>query len=292
MDSGARSTSEYKKIPLKETLESLQTTANGLSGAEAAKRLALFGHNEITEKKKNPFLEFLLRYWGPMPWLLELAMGLSFVLHHTLEGIIIFVLLTVNAVIGHLHSRGSQKAIELLKKKLAIKAKALRDGKWGMQESRDLVPGDIISIGLGDIVPADAKIVSGGLSVDASALTGESLPVETHESDIIYSSAVVRRGTARCAVVNTGAHTYFGKTAELVNIAKPKSHQEAVMMAMVKYMMYFGIGALVLVLAYGLLANLHEHLVTMLTLAVIFLMGAVPVALPAVLTIVQAVGAM
>ena len=292
MDSDARSTSEYKKIPLEKTLESLQTAANGLSGAEAAKRLALFGHNEITEKKKNAFLEFLLRYWGPMPWLLELAMGLSFVLHHTLEGIIIFVLLTVNAVIGHLHSRGSQKAIELLKKKLAIKAKVLRDGTWGIQESRDLVPGDIISLGLGDIVPADAKIVNGGLSVDASALTGESLPMETHESDILYSSAVVRRGTARCVVVNTGARTYFGKTAELVNIAKPKSHQEAVMMAMVKYMMYFGISALVLVLAYGLLANLHERLVTVLTLAVIFLMGAVPVALPAVLTIVQAVGAM
>ena len=292
MDSDAMSTAEYKKISLKKTLESLKTTANGLSGAEAAKRLALFGHNEITEKKKNPFLEFLLRYWGPMPWLLELAMGLSFLLHHTLEGIIIFVLLTVNAVIGHMHSRGSQRAVELLKKKLAIKAKVLRDGKWSMQESRDLAPGDIIAIGLGDIVPADAKIVSGGLSVDASALTGESLPVETLESDIIYSSAVVRRGAARCVVVNTGAHTYFGKTAELVNIAKPKSHQEAVMMAMVKYMMYFGISALILVLAYGLLANLHEHLVTVLTLAVIFLMGAVPVALPAVLTIVQAVGAM
>jgi H+-transporting ATPase len=292
MDSKARSTSEYKKIPLEETLESLKTTANGLSGAEAAKRLALFGYNETTEKKKNPFLEFLLRYWGPMPWLLELAMGLSFLLHHTLEGIIIFVLLTVNAVIGHIHSRGSQRAVELLKKKLAIRAKALRDGKWGMQESRELVPGDIIAVGLGDIVPADAKIVSGGLSVDASALTGESLPVETHESDIIYSSAVVRRGEARCVVVNTGVQTYFGKTAELVNIAKPKSHQEAVMMAMVKYMLYFGISALVLVLAYGLLANLQEHLVTVLTLAVIFLMGAVPVALPAVLTIVQAVGAM
>ena len=292
LDSAAKSTAEYKKISLKKTFESLKTTANGLSGAEAAKRLALFGHNEITEKKRNPFLEFLLRYWGPMPWLLELAMGLSFLLHHTLEGIIIFVLLTVNAVIGHMHSRGSQRAVELLKKKLAIKAKVLRDGKWGMQESRDLAPGDIIAIGLGDIVPADAKIVSGGLSVDASALTGESLPVETLESDIIYSSAVVRRGAARCVVVNTGAHTYFGKTAELVNIAKPKSHQEAVMMAMVKYMMYFGISALILVLAYGLLANLHEHLVTVLTLAVIFLMGAVPVALPAVLTIVQAVGAM
>jgi len=292
MDSKVRSTAEYKKISVEETLESLGTTANGLSLSEASERLESFGYNEIVEKKKNALLEFLLRYWGPMPWLLELAMGLSFILHHTLEGVIIFVLLTVNAVIGHLHSRGSQRAVALLRNKLAIKAKVLRDGEWVTQESRNLVPGDIIAVGLGDIVPADAKVLSGGLSVDASALTGESLPVEIQQSDIIYSSAVVRRGEVRCVVVNTGANTYFGKTAELVKIARPKSHQEAVMMAMVKYMMYFGISALVLVLAYGLLANLHEHIVTVLTLAVIFLMGAVPVALPAVLTIVQAVGAM
>ncbi|MGE5300148.1 MAG: plasma-membrane proton-efflux P-type ATPase [Acidobacteriota bacterium] len=292
MDSKVRSTAEYKKISVEETLESLGTTENGLSLSGASERLEAFGYNEIAEKKKNALLEFLLRYWGPMPWLLELAMGLSFILHHTLEGVIIFVLLTVNAVIGHLHSRGSQRAVALLRKKLAIKAKVLRDGEWVTQESRNLVPGDIIAVGLGDIVPADAKVLSGGLSVDASALTGESLPVGIQQSDIIYSSAVVRRGEVRCVVVNTGANTYFGKTAELVKIARPKSHQEAVMMAMVKYMMYFGISALVLVLAYGLLANLHEHIVTVLTLAVIFLMGAVPVALPAVLTIVQAVGAM
>jgi len=292
MDLKLRSTSDYNGISWKESLQRLETTRDGLTQAEAAKRLAIFGHNEITREKKNPFLEFLLRYWGPMPWLLELAMGLSFLLHHTLEGIIIFLLLTVNAIIGHLHSRGSQRAVELLKKKLAIKAKVMRDGKWEMQEARELAPGDIIAVGLGDIVPADAKVVSGDLSVDASALTGESLPVEIHESDIIYSSAIIRRGEARCVVVNTGVNTFFGKTAELVKIAKPKSHQEAVMMAIVKYMMYFGISALMLVLAYGLLANLHERLVTVLTLAVIFLMGAVPVALPAVLTIVQAVGAM
>jgi H+-transporting ATPase len=292
MELTSRSTSDYKSLSEEESLQRLETSLNGLSGSEAAKRLGVFGYNAIAEKKKNPVLEFLLRYWGPMPWLLELAMGLSFVLHHILEGIIIFVLLTVNAVIGHMHSRGSQKAVELLKKKLAVKAKILRDGEWGKREAKEIVPGDIIAVGLGDIVPADAKIVSGDLSVDVSALTGESLPVETQGSDIIYSSAIVRRGEAKCVVVNTGANTYFGKTAELVKIARPKSHQEAVMMAIVKYMMYFGISALILVLAYGLLENLQEHLVTVLTLAVIFLMGAVPVALPAVLTIVQAVGAM
>jgi H+-transporting ATPase len=292
MDFKVRSTSEYKKISLEETLRFIETSIEGLSDSEVKKRLEIFGYNEIAEKRKNLFREFLLRYWGPMPWLLELAMGLSFVLRHYFEGIIIFVLLTVNAIIGHVHSRGSQKAMELLKKKLAIKAKVLRDGKWIMKDAKEIVPGDIISVGLGDIVPADAKIVSGDLSIDQSALTGESLPAETHQSDIIYSSSVVRRGEARCAVVNTGANTYFGKTAELVKTAKPKSHQEEVMMAVVRYMMYLGIAALVLILAYGVIMRLEEHIVTILTLAVIFLMGAVPVALPAVLTIVQSVGAM
>ena len=292
MDLKATSTTEYKKITLEETLGLLKTSTEGLTESEAKKRIELFGYNEIAEKRKNLFLEFLLRYWGPMPWLLELAMGLSFVLRHYFEGIIIFVLLTVNAIIGHVHSRGSQKAMELLKKKLAIKAKVLRDGKWIMKDAKEIVPGDIISVGLGDIVPADAKIISGELSIDQSALTGESLPAETHQSDIIYSSSVVRRGEARCAVVNTGANTYFGKTAELVKTAKPKSHQEEVMMAVVRYMMYLGIAALVLILAYGVIMRLEEHIVTILTLAVIFLMGAVPVALPAVLTIVQSVGAM
>ncbi len=136
MDLKVRSTSGYKKISLEESLEFLETSMDGLKEAEAMRRLEVFGYNEITERKKNPFLDFLLRYWGPMPWLLELAMGLSFVLRHYLEGIIIFALLTVNAIIGHMHSRGSQKAVELLKKKLAIKAKVLRDGN-GMLSATD-----------------------------------------------------------------------------------------------------------------------------------------------------------
>ncbi len=289
---GVKKTSDYKSLSVKESLSILETSEEGLSESDALKRIDILGYNEIVEKKRSPFLDFLLRYWGPMPWLLEVAMGLSFILRHYLEGIIIFALLTVNAIIGYLHSRGSQKAVELLKKKLAVKAKVLRDGKWVMKEAREIVPGDVIAVGLGDIVPADAKIVSGELSIDQSALTGESLPAEAGQADVIYSSSVVRRGEARCEVINTGENTYFGKTAELVRAAKPKSHQGEVMMAIVRYMMYLGIAALTLILVYGLLARLEAHIATMLTLAVIFLMGAVPVALPAVLTIVQSVGAM
>ena len=278
-------TSDYKKTSLDETFKFLETTERGLDAQEVKNRLSKYGHNAIEEKKKNPVLEFIRRFWGPMPWLLELAMALSFFLGHDIEGILIFALLTVNAVIGFMHSRGSQKSVELLKQRLAIKAKVLRDGNWTMVESKEIVPGDIIVAKLGDIIPADAKIISGEISIDESALTGESLPVESRDSDVIYSGSVVKRGEARCVVVNTGASTYFGKTAELVKIAKPKSHQEEIMMAIVKYMMYLGIVASVIVTVDAIF--IHESVLLILTFAVIFLMGAVPVALPAVLTIVQ-----
>ena len=286
----ARNTSEYKEIPVEETIKLLNSTVNGLTESEAKNLIGIFGYNEVAEKKKNHLLEFLSRYWAPMPWLLELAILLSFVLGHCLEAVIIFVLLTINAFIGYLQTSRSQGALELLKRRLAIKAKALRDGKWEVKDARELVPGDIAVVGLGDIVPADAKILSGELSVDQSALTGESLPVDLHQSDVIYSGSIVKRGEAKCVVVNTGLKTYFGKTAELVKMARPKSHQEEIIFAIVKYLMYLGATALVLVSIYAVLMNLN--ILSIPTFAVIFLMGAVPVALPAVLTIVQAVGAM
>ena len=267
----------------------MNASTNGLKDSEARDRIGLFGYNEVVEEKKNPVVELLLRYWGPMPWLLELAIVLSIVLKHYLEAGIIFALLTINTIIGQIQSRGSQIALEALKERLAVKAQALRDGEWVTLEAREIVPGDIITIGLGNIVPADAKLLTGGLSIDQSVLTGESLPVDVQPSAIVYSGSIVRRGEAKCVVVNTGANTYFGKTAELVKIAKPKSHQEQTMLAIVRYMMFLGVGALVLVAAYA--AVIGTDLLSILTFAVIFLMGAVPVALPAVLTIVQSVGA-
>jgi H+-transporting ATPase len=284
-----KNTSEYKKISLDETFKLLETTADGLSDTEVKNRLDEFGYNEIVGEMTNPLIEFLLRYWGPMPWLLELAMVLSFGLSHYVEGAIIFLLLTMNAIIGQIHSGSSQKVIELLKKKLAIQAKVFRNKKWSKEVAKGIVSGDIISVKLGDIVPADARIITGELSVDQSALTGESLPTETHLSDIIYSGSIIRRGEATCIVINTGANTYFGKTAELVKNAKPKSHQLEVMMAVVKYMIYLGITASILVSVSALL--IHLSILLILTFVVIFLLGAIPVALPAVLTIVQSVGA-
>jgi H+-transporting ATPase len=284
-----RNTAEYKASSVEEALRLLAATPAGLTGSEARRRLQLFGRNEVVSKKRSPAVEFLSRFWGPMPWLLELAIVLSCILRHYLEAGIIFALLTINAIIGHIQARGSQKALDSLKKRLAVRARVLRDGNWAVIEAGEVVSGDIVALGLGDMVPADAKIVDGEISVDQSVLTGESLPVDARRASVIYSGSIVRRGEVRCLVVNTGINTYFGKTAELVRIAKPKSHQEEIMLAIVRYMMYLGIAALVVVSIYSVLTGIG--ILSIVTFALIFLMGAVPVALPAVLTIVQAVGA-
>ena len=283
--------SNDSKLDVGELFESLGSSSDGLTQAEATLRIQRFGPNEVSEKKRSPLLDFLARYWGPMPWLLELTIILSYLIGHYLEVLIIFALLTINAIIGFRHDRSSQRALSLLKKRLAPKAKVLRDGQWSVRDARELVPGDVVQLSLGDLVPADIEVIDGQLSVDQSALTGESLAATVSKSGIIYSSSIVMRGEAKGLVFSTGPNTYFGKTAELVKIAKPKSHQQEVMGAIVKYTMYVAIAALMLVLAEGVLTR-TVNLLSIATFTLIFLMGAVPVALPAVFAIVLSVGAM
>ena len=290
MESEKEAKNGHRAIVPEEMMASLKSSAGGLSEAEAADRLHRFGPNEIEEAKKNSILEFLKRYWGPIPWLLELAMVLTILVGHYTEGILIFVLLTINAVIGFLQSKNSQKAVELLKKQLQIRTKVLRDSQWTLKDAKDLVPGDILKLKLGDLVPADVFILSGEVSADTSALTGESLPQELRPSDVIYSGSIVKRGDATCAVMNTGIRTYFGKTVSLVQIAKPKSKQQELMFGIVRYMMYLGVAASAVVSCYA--AFLHKDIFSILSLIIVFLIGAIPVALPAVMTIVQAVGAL
>jgi H+-transporting ATPase len=284
-------TADFADIPLSDAYAALSASINGLTEDEAKRRVNELGYNELTEKRKNPVLDFLTRYWGPMPWLLEFTIVLSYLIGHYLEMAIVFGLLTTNAVIGFHHTRSSQRALELLKKRLAIKAKVLRSGEWTVRDAREIVPGDIIRVGLGDLVPADSKIAAGEVSVDQSALTGESLPVTASQSGIIYSSSIIKRGEARALVLNTGPNTYFGKTAELVRIAKPKSHQEQIMSVIVRYSMLVSIAALVMVILDAALTQAVDPL-TIVTFALIFLMGSIPVALPAVFAIVLSVGAM
>ena len=288
---GSRNTRDYTHLDVAQAFAQLNSSTNGLANSEAELRIQKFGFNEIPEKRRSLAVEFLSRYWGPMPWLLELTIILSYLIGHYLEVCIIFGLLTINAIIGYHHTRSSQRALELLKKRLAPKAKVLRDGQWIIKDARELVPGDIVQLGLGDLVPADLKVVEGGLSVDQSALTGESLPVSISQADVVYSSSVVKRGEAKALVFDTGANTYFGKTAELVRIARPKSHQQQIMSAIVKYSMYVAVAALAFVIAEATFSRAMNPL-TIATFTLIFLMGAVPVALPAVFAIVLAVGAM
>jgi len=285
-----KATADFANVPIDDACMALGASRSGLTEHEAKKRINELGYNELSEKRKNPLLDFLERYWGPMPWLLELTMVLSYLIGHYLEVVIVFGLLTTNAMIGFHHTRSSLRALELLKKRLAIKAKVLRNGEWVVRDAREIVPGDIIQVGLGDLVPADVKIVAGEASVDQSALTGESLPVTARLSEILYSSSILKRGEAKALVLNTGANTYFGKTAELVQIAKPKSHQEQIMSAIVRYAMYIGIASLAFVVLDAALTRVVD-LLTIVRFALIFLMGSVPVALPAVFAIVLAVGA-
>lgn len=285
-----RATSDYRGKTPEEAAALLESGADGLSEEEAGERLRRFGPNAIAEKKRNPVLAFCKRYWGPMPWLLEFAMALTLVLKHWTEAALIFTLLTVNAVIGFWQSRNSQKAVELLKQRLQIHPQVLRGGKWIRRDAQDLVPGDVLNLKLGDLVPADVLITQGEISVDASALTGESLPQEAGVSGVACSGSIVKRGEARCLVVNTGADTYFGRTVSLVQIARPKSKQQELMFGIVKYMMYLGVAASVVVACYAVF--LHRDIFSILSLVTVFLIGAIPVALPAVLTIVQAVGAL
>jgi H+-transporting ATPase len=287
----SRTTANFADLTIEDAYSALSTSTNGLSDGEAKGRINKYGYNELSERQRNQFVDFLTRYWGPMPWLLEFTIALSYIIGHYLEAVIVFCLLTLNAIIGFHHTRSSLKTLELLKKRLAIKAKILRNGEWIVKDARETVPGDIIQIGLGDLVPADVKIVAGEVSVDQSALTGESLPVTAHQSGILYSSSIIKRGEAKALVLNTGTNTYFGKTVELVKIARPKSHQEQIMSAIVKYAMYFGIVSLAFVILDAALTQVLDVL-TIVSFALIFLMGSIPVALPAVFAIVLAVGAM
>jgi len=285
------STKDFERVSLDEAFKMLGSGPNGLSEDEARRRLSVYGPNVVGEKKESPLLGFLKRFWGPMPWLLEVAILLSLIIGHIIEAIIIASLLLINAVVGFLHQESSRKVLEMLRSRLAPRAKVLRDGDLKTIEAGLVVPGDVVVVELGDVVPADCKVVEGELSVDQSILTGESLPVDVSSNGILFAGSIIKRGRAKCLVVNTGKNTYFGKTVELVKIARPKSHQQEVMLAITKYSMYIGVAVMIAASIYTYVSGLKNALISILTFDVAILMGCVPVALPAVMTIMQAAGA-
>ena len=272
------------------TPEPRDVTPAGLSSAEAARLLAELGPNEVPERRRNPVLAFLGRFWGPMPWLLELAAVLALAVGHATEAVVILVLLVVNAVIGTVQSSSARRALALLRRDLAVSVTTLRDGAWGPVPARELVVGDVVALELGQIAPADLRVTSGGAEADLSSLTGESLPRPVGAGDELGAGAVIGRGSVRGVVTATGERSAAGRAAALVRDAAPRSRQQELLFSIVRYMMYVGVAASVAVGAYALACG--RDLMDVASLVVTFLMGAVPVALPAVLAIVQAAGAM
>ena len=197
---------DLKSLPLAEVEKRLGFSPDGLSQAEAQKRLTQYGPNEIAEKKANPLLKLLTYFWGPIPWMIEAAVILSGVLRHWPDFFIILVLLVANAAVGFWEEHQAGKAIDALKAQLAIKARVKRDGKWVTPAARELVPGDVIRLRLGDIVPADARLLDGDpVEVDQSALTGESLPATRKPGEAVFSGSIIRQGEIGALVYATGA---------------------------------------------------------------------------------------
>ncbi len=208
----------------------------GLALAEIDLRRQAHGFNEVQEKKEHPVLAFIKKFWGLSAWMLELIMILSAVLGKYADLVVVGILLVVNAVLGFLQEQRAGGVIETLRKKLKVDARALRESKWQVIPARELVPGDIVRVRPGDIIPADIKLLDGQLSVDQSALTGESKDIEKISGDILSSGSVVRRGEGNGVVMLTGAQTFFGRTTELVQQAKPKLHIEAVVAKVVRWL--------------------------------------------------------
>jgi H+-transporting ATPase len=271
-------------------MSELSSSREGLSSSEAESRRGKYGFNEIAEKKVNPIVKFLAYFWGPIPWMIEVAAVLSAVLGRWDDFAIISLLLLMNGVVGFWQENKADKAIELLKKRLAPNARVRRDGKWIDLPARDLVPGDVVRVRLGEIVPADIKLFDGDfLQVDESALTGESMPVEKKPSDIAYSGSIIRMGEMNGLVYATGMETYFGRTAKLVEEARTQSHFQK---AVIKIGDYLIIMAVALVALVFLVATLrHESLLQTLQFALVLVVAAIPAALPAVLSVTMAVGA-
>ncbi len=281
---------DVKEESIEELYKRLDTSADGLKEEEAKDRLERYGYNEIIEKKVNPVVKFLSYFWGPIPWMIEAAIILSAIIKNWDDLYVILALLLINALVRFLQESRADNAIDMLKKRLALNARALRDGRWTEIPARELIPGDIVRVRLGDIVPADIKLVKGEyLSVDESALTGESLPVEKHTSDVSYSGSVIRQGEMDGVVVSTGMKTYFGRTTRLVEEAKTRSHFQKAVVKIGDYLIVLSVALVAVVIIEALFR--HESFFQTFQFALVLIVAAIPAALPAVLSVTMAVGA-
>lgn len=262
---------------------------NGLSSAEASKLLEQYGRNEIIEKKQSAILKFFSYLWGPIPWMIEVAIILSAIVKDWTDFIIISALLFTNALVGFIEEHQADSAIDALKKNLALKAKVKRDGDWKSVDAAELVPGDLIRLKIGDIIPADCVLLNtDGLKIDQSALTGESLPADKIEKDVVYSGSIVKQGESEGEVKATGLKTYFGKTASLIEEAHTVSHFQKAVIKIGNYLIIIALIMVALILIRALFRG--DPFLEILKFSLVLTIAAIPVAMPTVLSVTMAVG--
>ncbi len=280
--------SESDDSKAEESVESLNPNVQGgLNSAEVEERLKQFGFNEVLEKKPSAALAFLRKFWGLTSWMLEIIIVLSWFLQRYADLYIVTGLLVFNAVLGFLEEQRASSAVEALKEKLRVNARVLRDGNWKLVPARELVPDDIIRIRSGDFVPADVKI-QGQVSVDQSALTGESRIIEKMPNDLLYSGSIVKSGESNGVVVSIGVKTYFGRTVQLVQMAKPKLHIESVVSNVVRWLLIIAAALIVVAFVFSVFRSIPIS--NVLPIVLVLLLSAIPVALPAMFTTSLAIG--
>jgi plasma-membrane proton-efflux P-type ATPase len=272
-----------------DTLTALNVNAEtGLTHADVETRRKKDGFNEVPEKKRHPAFVFLSKFWGLSAWMLELIMVLSAVTGKYSDLIVVGALLVINAVVSFVQEHRAAGVVEALRRRLQVSARVLRESNWQLIPARELVPGDIVRVRPGDIIPADVKLIAGTLSVDQSALTGESKDAEKAPGEVLSSGSVIRRGEGTGVVMLTGAKTYFGRTTELVQQAQPKLHIDAVVAKIVRWL-FLVVGTLLSVVVVVSLIR-GTPLLEMVPLILILFMSAIPLSLPVMFTVSMAVG--
>jgi H+-transporting ATPase len=281
---------ELANVPLPQALIELDSSAVGLTAAEALRRLQRYGPNEIVERQRNPVLELLGYFWAPIPWMIEVALALSIAARHWTDAVIIGVLLAVNGLVAFFEEHQAANAIAALKQRLASSARVLRDGGWVTVAARELVPGDVVRVRLGDVVPADLRVLDDvTLEVDQSALTGESLAASRGQGQSLYSGSVLVRGEADALVCTTGASSYMGRTTALVETAGTVSHFQRAVLRIANYLIVIAVALVTLTVAVSLVRG--NPVLQTLEFALVVTIASIPVALPAVLSVTMAVGA-
>ncbi|XP_038696172.1 plasma membrane ATPase 4 isoform X1 [Tripterygium wilfordii] len=290
-------TVDLEKIPIEEVFEQLKCSREGLTSEEGANRLQVFGPNKLEEKKESKILKFLGFMWNPLSWVMEAAALMAIALANGggrppdwQDFVGIIVLLFINSTISFIEENNAGNAAAALMAGLAPKTKVLRDGRWSEQDASILVPGDIISIKLGDIVPADARLLEGDpLKIDQSALTGESLPVTKNPSDEVFSGSTCKQGEIEAVVIATGVHTFFGKAAHLVDSTNQVGHFQKVLTAIGNFCICsIAVGIIVeIIVMYPIQHREYRDGIDNL---LVLLIGGIPIAMPTVLSVTMAIG--